>query len=92
MATNQANRTVVFGSEGTIELVNDRIITLRRPDGSKEDVELPRQTGDQHAGALGPWLQTAVDAVERGEQIATSFADGLAVRRVLDALLGGEHG
>ena len=86
-AVNLATRMTIFGSAGTLEITNDRVIVVRRADGTKEEVELPRMTGDQHAGALGPWLHTVVDAVRDQQQITPSFADGLLCRRVLDALL-----
>lgn len=86
-AAAQPTRMTFFGSIGTIEIVSDRIITVRRSDGSKEEIELERRTGDQHAGALGGWLHAAVAAVRSGEQITPSFADGLACRQVLDAVL-----
>ena len=86
-AASQPTRMTFFGTTGTIEIVSDRIITVRRDDGTKEEIELERRTGDQHAGALGGWLYTVVEAVRAGEQITPSFADGLACRQVLDAIL-----
>jgi predicted dehydrogenase len=85
-AASLPTRMVVFGSEATVDITNDRRIVLRRRDGSKEEVELPRQTGDQHAGALGAWARVVADAVASGRQITPSFEDGLVCRRILDAM------
>jgi len=83
---------VICGSEGTIDITNDHRIVLRRIDGTKEEVELPPRTGDPHAGALAGWARALAAAVAEGRQIAPSFRDGLACRRVLDAMLAGWDG
>ena len=85
-------RVVICGSEGTIEVSNDRWIAVRRTDGTKDEIELPARTGDPHAGALGAWAHAVADAVADGRQITPSFHDGLACARVLDALRGGWGG
>jgi predicted dehydrogenase len=82
----------ICGSEGTIDITNDHRIVLRRADGTKDEIELPPRTGDPHAGALGAWAHVVARAVGDGEQVAPSFADGLACRRVLDAMSAGWEG
>ena len=88
-AASLPTHVVICGSEGTIDITNDKRIVLRRLDGTREEVELEGRTGDPHAGALGAWAHVIADAVASGRQVAPSFADGLACRRVLDAMLAG---
>ena len=83
---------VICGSEGTLEVTNDRRVVVRRADGTKEEIELPARTGDPHAGALGAWAHAIADAVTEGRQITPSFHDGVACARVLDALRSGWDG
>jgi predicted dehydrogenase len=83
---------VIVGADGTIDITNDHRIVVRHSDGTKEELELPARTGDPHAGALGAWAHVVAGAVASGEQVAPSFADGLACRRVLDAMLTGWEG
>jgi predicted dehydrogenase len=91
-AANLPSHIVVLGSEGTIEVTNDRRIVLRRIDGRKDEIELEARTGDPHVGALGGWAHVVRDAVAEGRQITPSFADGLACAKVLDALRAGWAG
>jgi predicted dehydrogenase len=88
-AASIPTHVVIAGSEGVIDVTNDRRIVLRRTDGTREEVELEGRTGDPHAGAMHAWAKDVRDAVAAGEQIAPSFADGLACARVLDALRSG---
>jgi predicted dehydrogenase len=83
-----APRIVVMGSEGVIELVADAKLTLRRRDGSREEHERAATGGDPHLVPVQRWVERVRDAVDAGAQIAPSFADGLACRRVLDAIVG----
>jgi predicted dehydrogenase len=79
-------RLVITGRDGTIEVVNDHHITLRRADGSREESTPPGVDGDPHAPAMTAWARTVAAAVAEGRQIGPSFADGVACARVLDAL------
>ena len=83
---------VICGSDGTIDVTNDRRIVVRGADGTKEEIELAARTGDPHAGALGAWAHAVAEAVAEGRQITPSFDDGLACARVLDALRAGWAG
>ncbi len=80
---------MLCGPDGTIDITNDQRIVLRRSDGTRDEVELEGRTGDPHAGALGVWAHVVADAVASGHQVAPSFDDGLACRRMLDAMLAG---
>jgi predicted dehydrogenase len=84
-----APRIVVVGSEGIAELVADARLTLRRADGSREELTAPAGEGDAHLVPVQRWAEQVRDAVQGRSQIAPSFTDGLACRRVLDALLAG---
>jgi predicted dehydrogenase len=91
-AASLPTHIVFLGSEGTIDITNDHRIVLRRIDGTKQEIELPPRTGDPHAGALSAWAHVVAHAVEFGQQVAPSFEDGLACRRVLDGMLDGWEG
>jgi predicted dehydrogenase len=82
-------RLTVLGASGSVEVVNDRVITQRRPDGDKQEEELPRTSGDPHGVAMHRWAEEVRDAVADGRQIGPSFEDGLACARVLDVLRAG---
>jgi predicted dehydrogenase len=90
-ATTFAPRMVVSGSEAVLECVADTRLSLRGPDGRRE--EIPVDTGaDPHAGPMRRWAEQVRDAVHERRQIEPSFADGLACDRVLDRLLRGWPG
>ena len=86
-AATLAPRIVIGGSGGVVEVVADARITVRTPDGSHEEVSQPAGGGDAHLVPMQRWAERVRDAVRDGLPIAPSFADGLACRRVLDALL-----
>ena len=87
-ALTLASRLTILGDAGSIESVNDHRITVRSADGRRQEVELPRATGDSHDTAMRRWAEVVRDAVAAGRQIAPSFADGVACARVLDAFRG----
>jgi predicted dehydrogenase len=91
-AASLPTHVVICGSEGTIDITDDRRIVLRRTDGTKDEVELEGRTGDPHAGALVAWAHVVAGAVTSGEQVAPSFREGLACARVMDALRAGWEG
>lgn len=78
-------RLTVLGTAGAVEVVNDRYVSRRGIDGSKDEEELPRAAGDPHGTAMRVWAEQVRDAVRDRRQIEPSFADGLACARVLDA-------
>ncbi|MGH8984855.1 MAG: Gfo/Idh/MocA family protein [Acidimicrobiia bacterium] len=88
-AASLAPRVVIAGSGGVIEVVADARITVRAADGSREEVSRPAGERDPHLVPMQRWAERVRDAVRDGSPIAPSFADGLACRRVLDALLAG---
>lgn len=85
-------RMVVIGSEGAVEFVAERAMTVRRADGSREEIELPRSTSsDPHLDPMRAWAADVRDAVREGRQIEPSFADGAACDRVLDMIRAGRR-
>src|SRR5205823_3662532 len=46
-----ASRIVVIGSEGVVECVADARLTLRRPSGEREEIEIPITSGGERHGA-----------------------------------------
>lgn len=79
-------RLTLLGSEGVLEVVDDRHIILRRPGEADETHDFAAPTGDPHEPALEPWLAAVRDALLDGRQIAPDFDDGVAVAEVMDAL------
>ncbi len=77
-------RMVVTGSEGVIENVGDVRVGLRRRDGSKERLDFPPGAGDSHHLAMTAWAAVVRDAVRDQNQLAPSFADGLACMKVME--------
>jgi len=91
-AATVPTRLVIAGSEGVVDVTNDRRIVLRRLDGTREESEVAARRGDPHAGAMRRWVDVVCEAVAAGEQITPSFADGLACALVLDAFRSGWPG
>jgi predicted dehydrogenase len=91
-AATLPTRLLVTGSEGTIEVINDHRLVVRRSDGGREEIELEATSGDPHGVAMHRWAGAMRDAVAQNEQISPSFVDGLACARVLDAFRAGGSG
>jgi predicted dehydrogenase len=84
------SRMTILGSEGAMEWVGDRHITIRRADGSREQFELETPTDrDPHLVPMRAWAADVRDAVHDQRQIEPSFADGVACDLVLDMLRAG---
>jgi predicted dehydrogenase len=79
-------RVTITGSDGGIEVVSDQRLTIRRPDGTREEQEFTPPAGDPHGVAMGRWAEVIRDAVIDRRQVTPSFADGLACARVMDDL------
>ena len=86
------SRMTILGSEGAIEWVGDHHITVRRGDGTREQIELdPPTEPDPHLVPMRAWAADVRDAVRERRQIDPSFADGLACDLVLDMLRAGSR-
>jgi len=85
-----APRIVVTGSEGVLECVADERIVVRHVDGSREEHGRPESESDPHRVPMRRFAEVVRDAVDEGAPPAgaPTFADGLAVARVLDQLRG----
>ncbi len=79
-------RIVAMGSEGSLELLDDLTLTLRRPGGKEEVFTFPAPSADPHEPGLVPWLSAVKAAVASRTQITPSFDDGLAVAEAMDRL------
>jgi predicted dehydrogenase len=87
---NLPARTVITGSEGALENVGNERLTWYRPGQAPERVEIADAEdghADRHALPMHRWAADVATAVRDGRPVTPSFADGLAARRVLDALL-----
>ena len=85
-AAGLAVRVVVSGSDGVLECVADSRLTLRRADGSREDIAVERGDGDPHLAGMQRWAEALRDAVHDGAPVPPTFADGAACDVVLDRL------
>ena len=76
---------ILIGSEGVIELYNDETLVLKKPNQEAETLTISGEQ-NQFMGAQAVWLAKVKDAVQNGESLRPSFADGLATARVLEQL------
>ncbi len=77
-------RIVVTGTEGALENVGDVRVVLRRPGEETQHFEFDRPDGDGHHQAMVAWARVIRDAVTGQDQVAPSFADGVACMRVME--------
>jgi predicted dehydrogenase len=85
---NLAPRIVLAGADGVAEVVADRRVTIRRADGTRTVWDAPEADGDPHLVPMRSWAEVVRDAVRTGTPApdAATFADGLAMATVLDAI------
>ena len=83
---NLPQRVHLLGSEGTIEIVDDLELRVRRPGQETETHQFAASDWDAHEPGIVPWLTAVRDAVASGRQISPSFDDGLAVAQTMDAM------
>lgn len=79
-------RLILLGSEGGIEIVDEKTSTLRRLSGVIEEFSFDPPPGDPHEPGLFPWLSAVRDAVIGGCQITPSFEDGLGAAIAMDQM------
>lgn len=82
-------RLVICGSDGVIECEADTTITVRRADGTTDEITHGAEGGgDRHLEPMVRWAKAVRDSVHAGgpAPAAATFADGLACARVLDSL------
>ncbi len=78
-------RIVVLGSEGAVENVGDARVSLKRQDGTTEQWSFAPPPGAPHTEAMVAWTSVICESLVTGEPRGTSFADGLACMRVMEA-------
>jgi predicted dehydrogenase len=85
---NLSPRTLIVGSEGVIETDADRRATVRRADGSSEELDPTPEGADVYLLPTQRWATMLRDAVRSGETPpgAPTFDDGLACAVVMDQL------
>jgi predicted dehydrogenase len=85
---NVAPRVVLAGSSGVVEVVADQRVIVRAADGTRDEWEAPAPDGDPHLVPMRRWAEVVRDAVGDGDVApdAATFADGLAMAQVLDAI------
>lgn len=85
-----APRLVLFGDDGVIECIGDSRIVVRDLQGIRTGWQRQKTGRDPHMDAMRQWAVVIRDAVAEGTAPAgaPTFADGLACRKVLDALVG----
>lgn len=86
---NHPNRMILLGSEGSLELVDELTLILRRPGAAAQTFEFAPPEGDSHGPSLVPWLGEVVAAVKEGHQIHPSFDDGVGAAEAMDRLRAG---
>ena len=77
-----------MGSEGSLELVNEVAVVLRRPGEADATFDFPLPPGDLHEPALVPWLTEVRDSLHDRRLVTPSFDDGVAVAEAMDRLRG----
>ena len=88
---NLAPCVVLAGADGVVEVVADQRVTLRRADGTRDEWHAPEAEGDPHLVPMRRWAEVVRDAVAEGvvDPDAATFADGLAMVALLDAIRAG---
>lgn len=85
---NLPPRLVVMGTEGLAETTGGTSITLRRADGSSEELQAAPPSDNPMLPPMRAWAAMVRDAVRAGATPpgAPTFADGLACVQVMDRL------
>jgi len=85
---NLAPRVVIAGADGVVEVVADHRVVLRRPDGTRDEWTAPAPDGDPHLEPMRRAVEVVRDVVRDGAVVAdaATFADGLSMAEVLDAV------
>jgi hypothetical protein len=79
-------RILLPGTDGGIEVVQNRTLIVRRPGQAEQLFEFPAPDGDLHDPGLVPSLTQVTDAVRAGRQLSPSFDDSLAAAEVMDEM------
>jgi predicted dehydrogenase len=90
---NLPPRLTVFGSNGVVELVADRHVTVWHADGEHEAGEVGAVGEDRHLEPMRRYAVVVRDAVHTSEipEFAPTFADGRACDDILARLRTGEY-
>lgn len=76
-------RITLLGSEGSLEMIDDVEVVIRKPGQAARTLTFARSTIDPHEPGLTPWLTRVRDALASGRRITPDFDDGVAVARTM---------
>lgn len=85
-ATPLVPRATLTGSLGSIELIGDSKLVVRRPGEETETTEFAAPAPRTPDPALVAYFRQVSEALRTGTQIAPSFDDGVAVAQAMDRL------
>jgi predicted dehydrogenase len=85
---NVPTRITILGSDGVLESVGDRNITLRTSEGSSQVFTFDAPAEDPHLVPMRAWAAVVRDAVRDGmvPDGEPTFTDGVECARVMDCL------
>jgi predicted dehydrogenase len=79
-------RATLMGSAGSIELIGDTKLIVRRAGEESETIEFPPAPRKAPPPALSTLFSEVAQALSTRTQISPSFDDGVAVARAMDML------
>ncbi|MCV7301009.1 Gfo/Idh/MocA family oxidoreductase [Mycobacterium barrassiae] len=79
-------RATLMGSAGSIELIGDTQLVVRRAGEAPETIEFPAPPRKAPPPALSTFFGKVAEALRTGTQITPSFDDGVAVAHAMDRL------
>jgi predicted dehydrogenase len=85
-AVSLPERMHFIGSEGTIELFAENVVSVYKPEADPEIFDLTPPGGNAFFTAIDAWVGQLEEALKAGTQIAPSFDDGAAAAHVMDML------
>jgi predicted dehydrogenase len=87
-SVNTAERIVVFGTEGALQIENGRELTLLRPKQAPEYFDYRTDETDPHKPGIDIWVGQICEAIAQGRRLTPDFNDGVAAAEVMDRLRG----
>jgi hypothetical protein len=79
-------RATLMGGTGSIELIGDTRLVVRRPGEDPETIEFPAPPRKAPPPALTNFVGKVAEALRTGTPITPSFDDGVAVAHAMDRL------
>ena len=85
-AVTLPQRTLFIGSDGMIEVADDKVVTLMKPGAEAQVFDFTPAAGAPSWPALNDWLGAVRRALETRSPITPDFNDGVACAEVMDKL------